>query len=228
MKIDPHVHSSGASYCSVITCKGIVDNKKAAGYGAAVLTNHCQLHYFYPKDQAEWCERFIKEWEEGKKYADKNKFKLFFGIEVTIQDPLFSDWLLYGATPEFLRRAPCLYMLDQRQLFDLCNDNGIFLVQAHPYRESPSPCIARYMHGIEINCTPIDYAKKQKVINFANEFALPITCGTDYHSSENKAKGGMVVPDDINDSQSFARYLMTTKSTTLLLDGVPRTFKVEK
>lgn len=227
MKIDPHVHSAGASYCSRVTYEDILKNKKAAGYGGAILTNHCQSHYFEPSNQREWSERFINEWLNAKKFGEQNHFKFLFGIEVTIYDPIYSDWLLYGATPEFLRAAPCLYKLDQRQLFDLCNDNGIFLVEAHPYRNAPSPCPAKYMHGIEINCNPIDYEKKQDVINFANEYGLLITCGTDYHSADNEAIGGMVVPDNINDSQSFASYLKTTKSTSLLLDGTERVFKIK-
>lgn len=224
MKIDPHVHSSGASYCSRVTCEQIVEIKKSLGYGGAVLTNHCQPHYFEPNNKDEWCEKLINEWKIGEKYARERGVKLLFGVEVTIAEPLPSDWLLYGATPEFLFKSPCLYKLNQKQLFDLCIENGIFLVQAHPLRSSPVPAAVEHMHGIEINCTPRDYEQKQKVIDFARKHKLLITCGTDYHSIENKALGGMVVPDDINNSCEFAEYLKTTKSTTLLLDGVEHVF----
>lgn len=225
MKIDPHVHSSGASLCSKITFDQIIENKKALGYGGAVLTNHCQSWYFEPNKKDEWCENFINEWLNAEKYARERGFKLFFGVEVTVSEPLSSDWLLYGATPEFLIKSPCLYQLSQKQLFDLCNENGIFLVQAHPFRFSPVPAAAEHMHGVEINCTPRDYEQKQKVIDFAREHNLLITCGTDYHFAENKALGGVVVPDDINNACEFANYLKNTKSTTLLLDGKEFTFE---
>lgn len=224
MIIDPHVHSSGVSLCSRITCEGIIDCKKAAGFNGAVLTNHCQSWYFEPKNQNEWTERLIKEWENGALYAEKNDFKLLFGVEVTISDPIFSDWLLYGVTREFVRKCPCLYLLNQEQLFALCEQNDVFLVQAHPLRHSTVPAISKYMNGIEINCNPLDYPKKNSVIEFAKRNKLLLTCGTDYHSSENVFKGGMVVPDEIETAEDFAKYLFAAQKTTLILDGEQKTF----
>lgn len=225
MLIDPHVHSSGVSLCSRITCEKIIDNKIAAGYNGAVLTNHCQSWYFEPKNQNDWTERMIKEWENGALYAEKLGFKLLFGVEVTINDPIMSDWLLYGVTREFMRKCPCLYMLNQQQLFSLCSDNGVFLVQAHPLRHSEYPALVKYMNGIEINCTPSDYEKKEKVIEFAQKNNLLLTCGTDYHSSDNVFKGGMIVPDDIKRAEDFAEYLFNATETALVLGGEEKTFK---
>lgn len=227
MIIDPHVHSSGASMCSHITCEGIVDQKKAAGYNGAVLTNHCQSWYFEPKNQAGWTERLIKEWENGALYAEKNDFKLLFGVEVTISDPIFSDWLLYGVTRDFMRKCPCLYLLNQEQLFALCEQNNVFLVQAHPLRHSEFAGITKYMNGIEINCSPLDYGKKDKIIEIARRDKLLLTCGTDYHSAENVFKGGMVVPDDIETAEDFAKYLFAARETALILDGEQKTFKTK-
>ena len=45
----------------------------------------------------------IEEFYRGKAYADSKGFRLYLGLEVTLMQPHYADWLLYGITEEFLR-----------------------------------------------------------------------------------------------------------------------------
>ena len=224
MFIDPHVHSSGISLCSRVTCEQIIDFKRSLGYDGVVLTNHCQPWYYEPEEHSSRMKSFVEEFKKGALYARKLNFRFILGIEVTINVPVMSDWLLYGVTEEFLLSSPCLYMLTQKQLFELCEKNGIFLVQAHPIRHSPEPCSYLYTNGVEINCTPGDFEKRQEVIDFARKHNLKITCGTDFHNIDRDCKSGMVIPDDIFTSRDFAKYLFETKNTELVFDGEKHIF----
>ena len=216
LKIDPHTHSNGISLCSRLTVEEIIDVKQARGYDGIVLTNHCQGHYYPAAEHSVYIERVIEEFHRAKVYGEKKGFLVMLGLEVTIVDPAYNDWLLYGVTEEFLRQTPCLYQMSQRSLFELCEKNGIVLVQAHPFRNSGWG-EREYMHGVEINCSKGDVALADDVLTRAKELGLLVTCGTDFHFTDNTYQGGMLVPADIKTSVDFANYLKASAQTEIFL-----------
>ena len=224
IKIDPHVHSSGVSTCSHISCEQIVDKKMRLGYNGAVLANHCQPWYYPEEEHKNFVERVIEEYRRGKAYADEKGFLLYLGLEVSLSEPHYADWLLYGVTEEFLRASPCLYTLTQRELFELCERWGIVLVQAHPYRQTPANPL--YMHGVEINCSVGDLGKEPLVEAFAKENNLLITCGTDDHHITNEYVGGMYIPKTCSAATDIASYLRLGK-TKIFQQGVEKVYKRE-
>ncbi len=205
IKIDPHVHSKGISGCSCVTCEEIVDEKMKLGYDGVVLTNHCQSWYYKIEEHASFMEKIIAEFRRGKAYAEQKGFRFYLGIEVSLNEPHYADWLLYGVTEEFLRRSPCLYTLTQKQLFEYCKEWGVVMIQAHPYRQSP--CDPKYMHGVEINCSNEDLDKVSLVEKFAEENDLLVLCGTDYHFVERTFRGGIYLPDTCQTAEDIAKWL---------------------
>ena len=212
MLIDPHVHSNEISRCSHVSIETLIDTKIALGYGGAVLTNHCQQWYYDEKDHRENMQKHIDVFHQGKEYADKKGFLLMLGIEVTITDPGYSDWLLYGVDEEFLLSSPCLYKFSQRELYEYCRNRGVLMIQAHPYRgETHRPMDPEFMDGVEINCQPGDLPKKDQVIDFAVSNNLLLTCGVDFHGVSTTIRAGMEVPNDMLTSADFAAYLKSGK-----------------
>lgn len=205
IKIDPHVHSKGISGCSRVSCEKIIDEKMKLGYDGVILTNHCQKWYYPEEQHAEFMEKVIAEYKLGKEYADEKGFRFYLGIEVSLHEPHYADWLLIGVTEEFLRSSPCLYALSQKELFEYCEKWGVVMIQAHPYRQSP--CDPAYMHGVEINCSKGDLDKVSLVEEFAAEHKLLVTCGTDYHFVENRFKGGIYIPDSCEASVDIAKHI---------------------
>ena len=216
LKIDAHTHSNGVSFCSRVSVEEIIDEKIRLGIDGIVLANHCQEHYYPPEKHYEYIEKVIAEYQKAKEYGDKRNFLVMLGIEVSIFIPSYNDWLLYGITEEFLRSTPCLYRLDQRSLFELCESNGVLLVQAHPFRNSGWG-INEYMHGVEVNCSPSDLPKKEEVIALASEKKLFVTCGTDFHNFD-RPNCGMVIPSHIKTSVDFATYLKSATETELFFE----------
>ena len=218
IKIDTHTHSNGISLCSRLTVEEIIDIKKSRGYDGIILTNHCQGHYYPAEEHASYIERVIEEFNRAKAYGEKQGFLVMLGLEVTVVDPAYNDWLLYGVTEEFLRQTPCLYQMSQRSLFELCEKFGVVLVQAHPFRNSGwgDP---KYMHGAEINCSLSDIARADEVLAQAKERGLLVTCGTDFHFIEHTYNGGMKIPARIRTSVDFANYLKSSKFTEIFLEG---------
>ena len=223
IKIDPHVHSKGVSTCSQISCEEIIDKKIRLGYDGAILANHCQPWYYPAEEHKNFVERVVEEYRRGKAYADKKGFRWYLGLEVSLSDPHYADWLLYGVSEEFLRASPCLYALTQKELYELCEKWGIVLVQAHPYRQTP--CNPLYMHGVEINCSVGDLGKEPLVETFAEENGLLITCGVDDHHINNEYVGGMYVPACCHTAADVAEYLRSGESIKTFQNGVEKVYK---
>lgn len=223
IKIDPHTHSMAISTCSKVTCEQIIDEKIKLGYDGVILTNHCQPWYYPKEEHKNYVERVIEDFYRGKAYADKKGFRFYLGLEVSLEDPHYADWLLYGVTEEFLRSSPCLYALTQKELFELCEKWNILLVQAHPFRQSP--CNPQYMHGVEINCTNGDLDKIPLVEEFAKEHDLIVTCGTDYHFVERTYFGGIYIPESCQTSTDVAAYIRKSGKITVFREGGEKTYE---
>lgn len=226
LRIDPHVHSSGISLCSGVDYKQIVREKKALGYDGVILTNHCQKWYYPQEEHAAFIERFIQEYKDGAAYAETQNFRFWLGIEVTLHEPHYADWLLYGVTEDFLRGSPCLYTLTQKELFEYCDRYGVLMVQAHAFREGHSPCDPQYMHGIEINCNERDIGNVAKVEEFAAKHKLIVTCGVDYHCPAHDYFGGMLVGADCDSSVDFVREIRRNGKTRVFLQKNEKEYPV--
>lgn len=221
--IDTHTHSSGVSLCGRVTCEEIIDQKIALGYDGTILTNHCQPHYYEPtqENHAAYIEKLLADFNRAVPYAKERNFRWLLGIEVTLLQPHYADWQLFGVTEEFLRSTPCLHALSQRELFALCEKWGVLLVQAHPWRGNLSYCADQipgekgFLHGVELNCSDGDFKNKEKVLATAREYGVFVTCGTDYHGAERTFVGGMYVPNTVQTSVDFAAYLRETDETVI-------------
>ncbi len=222
IKIDPHVHSKAISRCSHVTCEEIIDEKIKLGYDGAILTNHCQEWYYPKEEHKNYIEQVLEDFARGKAYADKKGFRLYLGLEVTLNEPHYADWLLYGVTEEFLRATPCLYTLSQEELFTLCEENGVLLVQAHPFRQSPGD--PNFMHGVEINCSDGDLDKIPLVEEFAKAHDLLVTCGTDYHFTSRIYHGGIYIPETCQTAADIAAHIRKTGRIKVFYGGNEKTF----
>ncbi len=204
MLIDAHVHTSGISKCSKRTPAQIIAQCIADKTDGIVLTNHCNKSYTEELGYREWCRKYNEEFYLTKALGDQYGIKVFFGIEVETTEKKKVHYVIYGMKPEDLLDSPELYLLNQKELFEYCVSHGFALVQAHPYRGGTMPQNPEYLHGVEISCHPI-YKKtmSEQVWEFAREYGLFVTCGSDFHGDSYKPRCGMLVPDDIRDGQGF-------------------------
>ncbi len=228
MIIDTHVHTKGVSMCGQMTYKEVIDYKKKIGYGGMILTNHCQTFYFDNMSYSDYAEMVIKEYRLAKEYGDSVGFEVFYGLEVSVDLPHYSDIVLIGVTDRFMRETSGLCFMSHEELYNLSKKYGIIVVQAHPYRQNAlpyrpntnmSPLDPKYLDGIEINCKSSDIGYKDKVIDFAERGNLLVTCGTDFHRITDDRLLGLEIPDGISETKELIEYLSGNKQTTAYLDG---------
>ena len=199
MKIDTHVHSSGISKCSKISYQQIAKQKLAKGINGAILMNHCQPWYYEPANQAEWIENFIEE------------------FEVSVGNPRWADFLIFGVTEDFLRNAPDLCRISQKELYEYCQKHGALLVQAHPLRPNFELMNVDYLDGVELNLSHSDSSTHSQVEELAEKHSLAITVGSDYHGPTEHDVGGIIIPDEITNSVELCRYLKESKQITTFI-----------
>ncbi len=226
-KIDMHLHSYPISVCSQVMYKQLIDYKQAQGYDGGVLTNHCDPSYYPPSRHDKFMQSFVAEYKKAKAYADDKGFLLMLGLEVTLFEPWYAHWLVYGVTEEQLLSSPCYFALTQKELFEYCEKNNLLLVQAHPYRYGGKPISPNLVHGLEINCSSRDLPFTEKIVEVAKERGQFVTCGTDYHGT-NSFFGGTYLPKNVQTSVDLARYLRETPQTHLFLEEKELKIPVEK
>ncbi len=223
--LDPHIHTSGISRCSKCPADILVDVCVRDKIDAIVLTNHYKKGYYGEnKNFPEWRQKYIDEYLLTKSEGEKRGLKVFFGLEVTLDETPKIDYLIYGLSHEIAAKAPPLCDMTQKELFEYCLSESALLYQAHPYRNGTQPRDPKYLHGVEINCHPIyNYNDKIEVTAFAKEHSLKLSCGSDYHGDTYKAHCGIYIPDDISNTVELAEFLRAPEQCALevhdIIDG---------
>ncbi len=218
MLIDFHAHSSGISICCKKDYKAIIETAKEYGIDGFILTNHYQKEYAEERPNGQLIRDYIDEYKMAKEYGDKNNFRVFFGVEVTMTLYPCVHFLVYGVDTDFLYKHPDIYGYTQEELYKAVKENGGILVQAHPFRNNATVLDTSLMDGIEISCHPIyKVSCSERLIPIAKENNLIVTCGGDYHADSYRPRCGVYIPDDIKDEKALCRYITTAKNTMLCI-----------
>lgn len=217
MFLDLHEHTGGISWCCQMDARQIVEEAKKAGFDGFVLSNHYCTDYTRQNGFDVWIEEYIQEFYHTERIAKEQGLRVFFGVEVTMEFDRRIHMLLYGADEDFLRTYKELYYLSAEELYKLCHEHGIFVVQAHPYRNATEPLPLSCVDGYEINCHP-KYGStcSEELLEINRQTGVLLTCGCDYHGDvEYRPQGGVLLPDEIEDIKQLTAYLFETKEMTL-------------
>lgn len=206
-KIETHVHTRGISPCATADYEAAATRYIEEGFSGFVLANHLSRYTMslLPCSEADAHKIYVDEFYKARDFAG-NDIKIYMGAEVTIKEPGY-DWfdlLIFGATPEFFLENKFLYNLSQKELFSLCDQNGLLLVQAHPFREPCRPGDAKYLHGMEINKHEGHRNYEEKTAAYAERHGLIVTCGTDFHYPNQTIAGGITVTHMPKDERQLA------------------------
>lgn len=214
MIIDMHAHSSGISTCCLVPYDAAIRAARDVGLDGIVLTNHYTISYVVG-DAAAFAEEYVNEFRLAKAYGDEIGMKVFFGIEVTMEQYGGAHLLLYGVPEDFPKRYPELYDMTLAELRPLVKQHGGAMIQAHPYRRKKNLLDVAYLDGVEVNCHP-QYGKSDSanMVAIAEENDLILTCGGDYHADTYRPHCGTFLPDDMT-GEEIGAYLIGADSIKL-------------
>ena len=210
MKIELHAHTQESSPCGRILAEDALKLYHDAGYTGICITDHYSkwVGESYGITEPDiLVENFLKGRHAAKKASSKYNMTVFDGIEVTLLESP-NDYLIYGASDEFLRANPAHYTMSLRELYELCQRNNLLLVQAHPNRGYCTPANPDLLNGAEAyNGNPHHNNHNDKTFEWARKHNLIMTSGSDFHVLEQLARGGIICDKDIKETDELIKLL---------------------
>jgi len=202
--VETHAHTSELSPCGRLQAKELVHLYKEAGYDALIITDHYRedvLANLGGNTDAFWTGCRLAS-EAGAACG----LKVFWAMELGFSG-LWSDHLLYGIDPAFLRKYPRIFELSIQELFELSRDWGIFIVQAHPFRQGNTRSDPRYLDGLETWNANMEPEVNALALDCARQHNLCMTSGSDCHSWFHVARSGMRFGTELERLEDFTKAL---------------------
>ena len=212
-KYELHCHTKETSLCGQVPAAEIVKMYKEAGYSGIVITDHYSPMTFKPsrvwRPQTDM-DFYLKGYKEALKYADEN-FTVLLGMEIRYYATA-NDYLVYGVTEDFLRNSGNLMKVYPKKFHKLAKSNGMFVVQAHPFRKLMIRTNPGYLDGAEIHNGKSDMESNLNAAKWAEENNMAIrVSGSDFHRPNNLATGGIITDEQIKTNDDLLRILSSGK-----------------
>lgn len=186
-QIELHFHTAEASHCGKVPAEEGVRMYRDAGYSGIVVTDHFSRKERGGPGDGEWdkvCTRFLEGYYAAKAAAGEADFSVFLGMEIRFPYDE-NDFLVYGFSEDFLWRHPWIYMKDVKELKEIADREGLYIVQAHPFRPKCFLADTRCLHGIEVyNGNPRHNSHNERALYAAGKYNLGMTVGSDFHQPE--------------------------------------------
>lgn len=208
---DLHCHTKETSPCGNVPASALIAEYRKAGYSGIVVTDHFYrgakksrlLHR--PKD---FLTYFLTGYHALQKEAGPD-FTVLLGMELRF-DENQNDYLVFGVTEDFLRRQDGLELcaLGIQDFSKIARQEGLLVVQAHPFRKGLVQAPAECLDGIEVhNGNPRHNSHNDLALQWAENTGLIQTSGSDYHEYEDLARGGIATEERITTSSQLIHVL---------------------
>lgn len=189
-----HCHSREGSACSDFPVVDMVRFYKEKGYAGMVITDHFTGNCALP-DGLSWQERvrqfygiYERTAEEGRKIG----IDVFFGLEYSItregqglRSSTGTDFLFLGLTLDWLLENGQAFVPRPNELLDAVHAAGGYIVHAHPFLEAAwveyIRLLPRKVDAVEILNGCLDDKTNGMARQYAENYGLAITCGSDVH-----------------------------------------------
>lgn len=193
---ETHLHTRQGSACGANTGYDMAKAAHEAGYAGIIVTDHnwggnTAIDRSLPWE--EWVLQFEKGYLDAKRYGDAHDFDVFFGYEAGFQG---TEFLIYGVDAKWMLDHPEIRTATVEEQYLLIHEAGGMVIHAHPYREEwyipEIRLFPEHVDGVEgVNATHSchlsgchnDPRYDVRAIGYANEHKLPMTAGSDIHST---------------------------------------------
>ncbi len=208
-----HAHTAETSRCAKDTAETLVENYKKAGCRTVVITDHLSPSTFeaYASKSLSWDEKidiFLRGYRAAKCAAGTD-LNILLGMELRFdRKGNINDYLVYGITEEFLRKNGDLLQMRLPVFSKLAHKNGLLIFQAHPFRSGMTIVNPEYLDGIEVYNACIRHNSRNGIAEkWAKLHGLRGISGSDYHQTEDAARGGILTESEICTNDDLLRVL---------------------
>ena len=214
IKLETHCHINGLSSCSDGDDNLALKKYKEAGYGGIIATSHyskdlCE-QYYKGETYKEKIDYFFELYDKFLERARPFGIKVFLGAEVRLITDK-QEYMILGFDRRFLYDNE-LYNLTQEELFNLCNEHGVFMYQTHPFRDGVVAGNPKFLHGAEgFNGHYHHNNHNELAQKFCEENNIVLLSGTDYHHDDQPVTAGIYVPNEIKTDKQLVNYILNNK-----------------
>lgn len=220
---ETHCHTRETGPCGRVPAEYLVKAYLEEKYRYLFITDHIHEANFESEETrgASWeyrVDRYLKGYRAARKAAQGTGLIVMLGMEVTLRGKSPIDFLVYGQDEQFIYDHPFFYDLEFAEFYRFVRDNGMLSFEAHPYRYGGEPVQPVCYDGIEIfNAHPRHVSRNQKAVQYAREKGLYTISGSDVHAEEDIARGGVMLPDGIENGADFVQYVREHGSPELII-----------
>lgn len=224
---ETHLHTSQSSACAHNTGYEMAKAAHETGYAGIIVTDHNWGGNTCVDRKLPWkefVETFAKGYLDAKAYGDAHDFDVFFGYEAGFHG---TEFLIYGITPEWMINHPEIRTASIEEQYSLIHEAGGMVIHAHPFREEPYipeiRLLPEYVDGVEgINATHSnkkslghnDPAYDTRAIIYANQRHLPLSAGSDIHTT-NLFGGGVAFKRRMSSILDFCKAIQSGEDYVL-------------
>ncbi len=219
-KIETHLHTRHASECGWLEAPALAEGYQAAGYSAVAVTDHYNrttFEYLHVdlSSGADKLGAFLTGYDRMREACGKRGILVYRGAELRF-DECDNDYLFYDWPDELLADPEEVFRMGIAAFAPLARAAGALLIQAHPYRRACTPAIACYLDGVEVcNLNPRHENNNPRAEEYARQFHLLRTGGSDCHRTEDIAAGGILAENLPADTRAFADLIRSGNYTIM-------------
>ena len=213
---ETHLHTSEVSACALTSGAESVKAYKKLGYDGIFITDHFFNGNCAINKNLSWkdkIEAFCLGYENAKAAAESLDFSVFFGLEFNFSG---DEYLIYGVTKEWLIVHPEIMELSHAELFNLIDNEGGLVVQAHPFRErsyiKSINLHPKDVHAVEVYNAANNKEENNKAVEYAAKHNLPGIGGSDIHDVTNiHYLSGVAFDEKLETVQDFVAKIKSNK-----------------
>ncbi|MCL2176478.1 MAG: PHP domain-containing protein [Firmicutes bacterium] len=183
------------------------------GREISLNTNECCWH--------KKVDGYLQGFKNMQKAGKKAGVKIFFGLELGLleydkldgKDPAI-ELLVYGVEAKDLYDTVNFHALSHARLFEIANQKGWLIYQAHPARKVSKYADPKLLHGAEVwNANPRHYNFNDEALgwvsnlNLKEGFNLKKLSGSDFHRECTAGRAGIMVPKGLKNIQQLVEFL---------------------
>lgn len=205
-KTETHIHTAEVSPCSHIRAVAMVRKYASEGYSTVCITDHFQGNTLDALGDIPWADKmaiFLAGYYRAKREGDKLGINVIMGAEFCFSDSS-NHFVAYGISKAFLDAYPELHKMTVKEFSVIAKEHGVFLVQAHPYRDGKCFPMTEYVDAIELyNSNPRHDNKTELAETLVKEIDIPVSAGSDTHRDEDVALSGIMTETEIKTAEDL-------------------------
>lgn len=215
-----HAHTSEVSPCSHQTAREVADRYLSEGYSTIVVANH-YTKAIMERAGDDWNARadyYLSGYRKMREYAG-DRLCVLPGIELRFTEN-FNDYLIFGADEDFIYSHPNLHEMTLKTFRPLADQEGLLIVQAHPFRDKMTVMNPELLHGIEVfNAHAGHDSRNDLALRWCRRYEKIPTSGSDFHDADFYVKGGIATDVKITSMKQLTDLLRAKQGYTLLCGG---------